>query len=195
MLYHHGETTSSLQAGFLWHSVHRGHPQSGLQASVVNFVPVGEDAVEMMQVTLSNQGDEPLDLVPIAAIPIFARSADNFRDHRHVTSLLHRTTCHPYGVLVKPSMSFDERGHQINRVTYAVLGVDGEGNPPGSLTPLVEDFIGEGGCLAWPEAVVTEVRQKYRKRLMLLMVLNRWAGCIFHRSVWHRVNPSAIFSC
>jgi len=154
----HNKTTS-LQAGFLWHAVHRGHPQSGLKASVVNFVPVGEDAVELMQVTLSNQGNEPLDLVPIAAIPIFARSADNLRDHRHVTSLLHRTTCHPYGVLVKPSMSFDERGHQINRVVYAVLGVDGDGNPPESLTPLVEDFIGEGGCLAWPEAVVNDAHK------------------------------------
>lgn len=148
------DQTTTLQAGFLWHAVHRQHPRSGLKASVVNFVPVGEDAVELMQVTLSNLGDKPLDLVPIAAIPMFARSADNLRDHRHVTSLLHRTTCHPFGVLVKPSMSFDERGHQSNQVTYAVLGVDGDGNPPDSLTPLVEDFIGEGGCLAWPEAVV-----------------------------------------
>ncbi|MBW6466888.1 MAG: cellobiose phosphorylase [Brevefilum sp.] len=148
--------TSLLQAGVLWHSVQRGHLQSGLTAKVVNFVPVGEDAVELMQVTLTNQGEEPLELVPIAAIPIFGRSADNLRDHRHVTSLLHQTTCHPYGVMVKPTMSFDERGHQINRLTYAVLGVDGDGNPPDSLTPLVEDFIGEGGSLAWPEAVVTE---------------------------------------
>ena len=151
----HGDATK-LKAGFLWHSVQRRHPQSGLTAEVVNFVPVGEDAVELMQVTLTNQGHEALDLVPIAAIPIFGRSADNLRDHRHVTSLLHRTTCHPYGVLVKPSMSFDERGHQINRVTYAVLGLDGEGNPPDGMTPLFEDFIGEGGCLAWPEAVITE---------------------------------------
>jgi cellobiose phosphorylase len=150
------DETTSLQAGFLWHSVRRGHPQSGLWAEVVNFIPVGEDAVELMQVTLSNLGDEALDLVPIAAIPIFARSADNLRDHRHVTSLLHRTTCHPYGVLVKPSMSFDERGHQINRVVYAVLGVDGDGNSPERLTPLVEDFIGEGGCLAWPAAILSD---------------------------------------
>lgn len=143
-----------LRAGFLWHSVQRRHAESGLSACVVNFVPVGEDAVELMQVTLSNQGDQTLELAPTAAIPIFARAADNLRDHRHVTALLNRTFCHPYGVLVKPTMSFDERGHQPNMTTYGVLGVDGDGNPPLGLTPLVEDFIGEGGNLAWPQAIV-----------------------------------------
>jgi cellobiose phosphorylase len=113
-------------AGFLWHAVHRQHAQSGLTASVVNFVPVSEDTVELMQVTLSNQGDEPLELVPTAAIPMFARSADNLRDHRHVTALLHRTVCHRYGVLVKPTMSFDERGHKNpTRPPMLSLGSDG----------------------------------------------------------------------
>ena len=145
-----------LQAGFLWHEIQRTHAQSGLLASTLSLVPSNGDKVELMRVTLTNQGDEILRLDPIAAIPIYGRSADNLRDHRHVTALLHRITCHPHGILVKPTMSFDERGHAVNHITYGVLGADGEGNPPQGFTPLVEDFIGEGGNLAWPEAVIRE---------------------------------------
>ncbi len=62
----------------------------GLKAEVLSFVPASPDQVELMQVTLTNSGDEPLTITPTAAIPIYGRSADNLRDHRHVTSLLHR---------------------------------------------------------------------------------------------------------
>jgi cellobiose phosphorylase len=85
---------------------------------------------------------------------MYARSADNLRDHRHVTSLLHRTICGTYGVLVKPTLSFDERGHQPNRLTYAILGAEEGGTPPEGFFPVVEDFIGEGGSLDWPQAIV-----------------------------------------
>jgi cellobiose phosphorylase len=153
--------STRLQGGFLWHAVHRQHVESGLMASVVNFVPVGEDTIELMQVTLSNQGDDALELVPAAAIPIFGRSADSLRDHRHVTALMHRTTCHRYGVLVKPTMSFDESGHQLNQVIYAVLGADGDGNPPQGFTPLVEDFIGEGGSFDYPAAIFQDAHQMH----------------------------------
>ena len=143
-----------LQAGFLWHALKRRHAGTGLSACVTIFVPANGDTLELMQVTLENQGDQPLELDPIAAIPIYGRSGDNLRDHRHVTALLHRTRCHEYGVLVTPTMSFDERGHKENHITYAVLGMDGDGHPPQGFIPLVEDFIGEGGCLTWPKAVL-----------------------------------------
>jgi len=145
-----------LQAGILWHQISRRHSKTGLTASVLNFVPGNGDTLELMRVTLTNNGDGALELNPIAAIPIYGRSADNLRDHRHVTALLHRTRCHQYGVLVKPTMSFDERGHQENHLTYAVLGVDGGGNPPKGFSPIVEDFIGEGGCLTFPQTVFEE---------------------------------------
>jgi len=105
-------------------------------------------------VTLTNISDRALTLTPTAAIPIYGRSADNLRDHRHVTSLLHRTRTQRYGVTVKPTLSFDERGHQPNSITYAVLGVDEDGKPPTEFFPIVEDFSGEGGTLDWPEAVI-----------------------------------------
>ena len=84
------DETVTLQAGFLWQTVTRLNPGLGLRAEVTSFVPASDDAVELMQVTLTNLGAEPLTLTPIAAIPLYGRSADNLRDHRHVTSLLHR---------------------------------------------------------------------------------------------------------
>jgi cellobiose phosphorylase len=147
----------TLRAGFLWHTVARTNRALGLRAEVTNFVPANHDQVELMRVTLTNVGDQPLAVTPTAAIPIYGRSADNLRDHRHVTSLLHRTHTQRYGVIVKPTLSFDERGHQPNRVSYAVLGVEEDGTPPGAFFPVIEDFIGEGGTLDWPAAIVDDL--------------------------------------
>ncbi|MGB7538931.1 MAG: cellobiose phosphorylase [Anaerolineales bacterium] len=149
-----GGESVRLRAGFLWQSVGRTHPSGRLRAEVTSFVPAGEDRVEIMRVVLTNCGKRSLTLTPTAAIPIFGRSADNLRDHRHVTSLLHRVACHRHGVIVRPTLSFDERGHTVNRLRYAVLGAVGDGIPPEGFFPLVEDFIGEGGTLDWPKAVV-----------------------------------------
>ena len=146
-----------LEAGFLWHTLTRANAKLGLRADVTNFVPPDADHVELMRVTVTNIGNAEVTLTPTAAIPIYGRSADNLRDHRHVTSLLQRTRTSQYGVLVKPTLSFDERGHQPNALTYAVLGVDENGAPPIEFFPLVEDFIGEGGTLDWPAAVVAEM--------------------------------------
>jgi len=152
------DETVSLEAGLLWHKVTRRNARLGLVAEVMNFVPAGDpspgDQVELMQVTLTNIGSAPLTLTPTAAIPIYGRSADNLRDHRHVTSLLHRIRTVRHGVEVCPTLTFDERGHRPNSVTYAVLGAEGDGAPPVSFFPVVEDFIGEGGSLEWPAAVV-----------------------------------------
>jgi len=146
--------TVTLEAGLLWHKVTRRNARLGLAAEIINFVPAGDDQVELMQVTLTNIGPAPLTLSPTAAIPIYGRSADNLRDHRHVTSLLHRIRTVRHGVVVRPTLTFDERGHRPNTVTYAVLGAEGDGTPPTGFFPVVEDFIGEGGNLEWPAAVV-----------------------------------------
>jgi cellobiose phosphorylase len=143
-----------LQAGFLWHKIIRQNKKIGLRAEITNIVPPSSDKVELMQVQITNCSDNIIKIIPTAAIPIYARSADNLRDHRHVTSLLHRIYCIDHGILVRPTLSFDERGHQPNRLVYAVLGVSGDGKPPVGFFPLVEDFIGVGGSLDWPEAVI-----------------------------------------
>lgn len=150
---------ATLTAGLLWQTVQRLDAESGLQAEVTSFIPASTThQVELMRVRLKNTGTETLRLTPTAAIPIYGRSADNLRDHRHVTSLLHRITCTEHGVLVRPTLSFDERGHTVNTLTYAVLGMGfdlaAQPVPPVGFFPVLEDFIGEGGALDWPEAVV-----------------------------------------
>jgi cellobiose phosphorylase len=151
-----------LAAGFLWHRVTRTNLALGLRAEITSFVPPHapphvlphDDAVEVMGVELTNVADQPLELAATAAIPIFGRSADQLRDHRHVTSLLHRIRTHTHGVLVRPTLAFDERGHHVNDVAYAVLGAEADGAPPAAFFPVLEDFVGEGGNLDWPAAVV-----------------------------------------
>lgn len=109
--------------------------------------------MEIMHVTIKNESDKPMEITAYAAIPIYGRSADNLRDHRHVTSLLHRIHTTDHGVLVCPTMSFDERGHQRNHRIYYTLATTGKGETPTGFFPTVEDFIGEGGSFTRPRAI------------------------------------------
>jgi cellobiose phosphorylase len=148
---------ADLEAGILWHRLTRWHPEVDLETEIINFVPTASDRVELMQVTLTNMGTRPLRIRATGAIPIYGRSADDLRDHRHVTSLLQRSWCSDHGVLVRPTLSFDERGHLPNQRVYAVLGVTGDGGQPAGFFPLQEAFIGEGGSLDWPAAIVNRL--------------------------------------
>lgn len=149
-----GEDRTSLEAGFLWQKVTRENTTLGIKAEVTVFVPVTDDKVELMRVTLTNSGEDSLTVTPTGVIPMYARSADDLRDHRHVTSLLHRIYTSDHGIEVQPALSFDERGHRINKTSYGVLGADHDGNAPTGFFPVTESFIGEGGSLEWPEAIV-----------------------------------------
>ncbi len=143
---------SLVTAGFMWHKVLRCNNEANVIAEVTSFVPVDAN-VEIMSISIKNIGKEAKSIVPIAAIPIFGRSADNLRDHRNVTSMLHRISIIPEGVLVKPTMSFDEKGHRINHKIYYVLGFEENGNIPEGFYPTVESFIGEGGSFLKPRSV------------------------------------------
>ncbi|MEK4063657.1 MULTISPECIES: GH36-type glycosyl hydrolase domain-containing protein [unclassified Paenibacillus] len=145
---------SELEAGLLWHRVTRESRELGIKAQITSIVPCGQDKVELMQVVLTNTGAAEIIITPTAAIPLYARSADDLRDHRHVTSLLNRIYISAHGVEVQPALSFDERGHRVNHTSYGVFGVEGEGRTPVGFFPVQEEFIGEGGSLDWPEAVV-----------------------------------------
>ena len=125
---------SELTAGLMWQALTRQSEKYQLRAQVTSFVPFG-DNVELMHVELCNMAQTAQTITPIAAIPIYGRSADNIRDHRHVTSLLHRIRTTDYGVYVKPTLSFDERGHRKNELTYFVCGVSGTGEKPKDFYP------------------------------------------------------------
>lgn len=146
---------NSLEAGFMWQKLHRASEKYGLQSEILSFVTVKGDA-EVHLVKITNIEEEEQEITPVAVIPVYGRSADNLRDHRHVTSLLHRIRTTEYGVEVKPVLSFDERGHQKNNTAYFVYGSEGEGTEPESFYPDVEMFIGEGGSFLIPEVVREE---------------------------------------
>lgn len=143
---------SALTAGLMWQTVKRTSKKYRLEAEVTSFVPLDDNA-EIMRVVLRNLAATPQTLSPVAAVPIYGRSADNIRDHRNVTSMLHRIRVAENGVLVKPTMSFDEKGHRENHRIYYVLGMTGEGENPVAFYPTVDAFLGEGGSFTHPGAV------------------------------------------
>ena len=143
---------SELTAGFMWHTLNRTSNDFPLSSSITSFIPKDSN-VEIMYVTIRNLAETPLKLTAYAAIPVYGRSADNIRDHRNVTSMLHRIHTTENGVFVCPTMSFDERGHQTNKQIYYTAGCTGDGQTPESFYPTVEDFIGEGGTFTHPRSV------------------------------------------
>ena len=153
-----GEADETLvEAGFLWHKVIKINKKLGIKAEVLNFVPAENEAVELMSIKATNISKKKLKITPTLAIPIYGRSADNLRDHRHVTSLLNRIRLTKYGVVVTPTMSFDEMGHQVNKLSYFVLGCEGDSGLPEGAFPTMLEFSGEAGNLEKPEAVLKNI--------------------------------------
>lgn len=149
------QDASLLTAGLMWQTVRRKSEQFGLAAELTSFVPPDEN-LEILEVRITNRAPLPQRVAAIAAVPIYGRSADNLRDHRNVTSMLHRIQTTEYGVCVTPTMSFDEKGHRQNHRTYYVLGALGDGSAPAGFYPTVQEFLGEGGSLLRPRAVYEE---------------------------------------
>ncbi len=143
-----------LEAGLLWHKVTRENKKIGLRAEILSFVPASNEPVEIMQVKITNTTKGKVKLTLTAAIPIYARGANNLHDHRHVTSLLQRITRHKFGVISKPTLAFDEAGHRPNKTSYFVLGWDENLKGPQYLYPTQEMFCGEEGDLEAPVSVL-----------------------------------------
>lgn len=147
------ETEMTITPGVAYLS--RSH--GDIQITIDVTVPANSDRVEILRVTVTNNRNVDFGFSAIPAIPVYARSADNLRDHRQVTTMLSRVLDHPYGILVRPTMSFDERGHQVNTTIYGVLAFDHAGNPPSQKFIRQSDFIGPGGSLLVPKAVFDQV--------------------------------------
>lgn len=151
----------TMEAGKLWHKIIRVNKEYGISVTIVSYAPVGYQA-EIMKITVENIGQKKLEIEPLIAIPIYGRSAQNIRDHRHVTSLLQQTYIKKNGIEVKPTLSFDERGHGKNEISYGVFAQDTTGKEPIEFYPVLEDFIGEGGNLNHPKAVM---EKEYAKKI------------------------------
>ncbi len=149
--------TAEVHAGILWHKVKRVNKKLGLAAEITNFVPATGETAEIMTVKITNVSLRPVTFTPTSAIPIYGRSADNLRDHRHVTSLLNRIRLTRYGIILRPLMSFDERGHKLNNNCYYVFGCEEDSATPAGFFPTVDSFINEGGSLISPDAVFSNL--------------------------------------
>jgi cellobiose phosphorylase len=117
---------------------------------VTSFIPTDAN-IELHEVKFTNISKQKLDVKITTAIPIYARSADNLRDHRHVTSLLNRIETVDQGVLVQPTLSFDERGHKQNHHVYSVFCQGEHLNVTGYI-PILDDYIA-GGSLHFPKGL------------------------------------------
>ena len=80
---------SILEAGFMWQKLTRISREYEMKAETTSFVTI-DGTMEVMMTELTNTADQEQKITPVAVIPLYGRSADNIRDHRHVTSLLHR---------------------------------------------------------------------------------------------------------
>ncbi|MDD5119860.1 MAG: cellobiose phosphorylase [Candidatus Omnitrophica bacterium] len=141
-----------LEAGQLWQRVSRENKSIGLKSEILSFVPY-RGALEIMQVTITNISRKKISFIPYAAIPLYCRGADNLRDHRHVTSLLTRIKKEKYGIKVKPTLLFDEAGHNANNTVYFAAACGNLGRPAQYIYPTQESFCGDSGDLEAPEAV------------------------------------------
>ncbi|MBS3733971.1 MAG: cellobiose phosphorylase [Phycisphaerae bacterium] len=144
---------AEVRAGVGWFRVTRTNRALGLRAEVTVSVPADDETVEVMKVSVENVGRKPVRFTPTAAVPIFARQADNLRDHRQVTTMFNTVEARKYGVLVTPSIVHDETGHRPNETFYAVLAFAARGAAPRHVWSNVREFCGEGGTLDNPEAV------------------------------------------
>lgn len=150
----HGDPDAiKVEAGPLWHKVSKIDPNSKISIEVLNFIPVSRENVELMRVVLTNHSDSVKLMTPTVAIPLFARSLSNKHDHEHVTSLLHRTKQIEHGVLLCPTMKFNEKGHTANSDVYFVFGIEDNGQPVKGTFPTIESFCGYAGDFMRPEAV------------------------------------------
>ncbi|MDD5595284.1 MAG: cellobiose phosphorylase [Candidatus Omnitrophica bacterium] len=143
-----------LEAGLLWHKITRENQKIGLKAEITSFAPASAEPVEIMQVRITNTSRKTIDFTPTAAIPIYGRSANNLHDHRHVTSLLNRIQIIKNGVILTPTLKFNESGHEKNSTSYFILGIDENKSKPQYFYPTQESFCGETSDLEAPKAIL-----------------------------------------
>lgn len=147
-----------IKGTFLAHTVIRNDHKLGINSEIVSFAPVSDDKIEILKFKITNNSDEVLSFTPTSSMPLYCRSADNLRDHRHWTSLALRMKLTDYGIIVKPVIHHDERGHKPNNTNYFVFAFGSNDEKPIGKFPTVAEFIGEGGSFEWPKAVVQNIQ-------------------------------------
>lgn len=133
----------TVEADFLSHKIIRKGETHTME--ITSFIPLSE-TIELHKITYTNTTNKTIRLTMTTAIPLYSRSADNIRDHRHVTSLLNQTEVVDHGILNQPTLSFDERGHKVNHHIYSVFAQSRQQKVKGYI-PVMDDFMAGGNTL------------------------------------------------
>lgn len=147
----------SMEAGILWQKITRKNKKIGIKANITSFVPATGEPVEIMYIEIVNISNKPLNFFGCAAIPVYGRSPNNIHDHRHVTALLSRLTQEKFGVIITPTLFFDETGHRENNTRYFVLGTEQNQYAPEYIYRTQEEFCGDAGDLEYPIALAEDL--------------------------------------
>lgn len=138
----------SYDFGLLYQIVERKNDLFTLETT--SFIPINEN-LEIHLTKITNNTNKNLEFDIITNTLLYARSADNLHDHRHVTSLLNRVSITDNGILLKPTLSFDERGHLENNYVYSFFA-SLEGANINRFIPNVDDFL-NGGSFDYPRGI------------------------------------------
>ena len=144
-----------VKCGMLYQNVIRQNTE--LEMNITSFIPLN-DNVELNKIVIKNKKEKDLKIKIYGATPLYSRSADNIRDHRHVTSLLNKSTIVKNGIINKPEMSFNESGHHKNELIYggfiySNISVD-------NYYPDLDEFIGDS--IIYPDTIKENVEYGYK---------------------------------
>jgi len=149
----------TLKGDFLMQKVLR--KTADFTCEIESFVPIMDQYVELHKVSFKNTTKKALKVKALVGIPIYGRSGDSIRDHRHVTSLLNQVEIKENGLINTPTFSFDERGHVRNQTIYGVFSHHKDFKVK-NYYPTMEEFCGEGGTLLDPGALKGEDSTNYK---------------------------------
>lgn len=150
----------TLEAGLLYHKLIKKTDSCLIE--ILNFIPHNL-AVEVMRIKIINRSRQDLQITPTSLIPLYGRSADNLRDHRHVSGLLNRISLNKHGIFLRPTMTFSEKGHKPNKDTYFCLSFEGGGTAPLGQFPTLDYFCGRTDLLN-PQAIQKNLLPTTKKK-------------------------------
>ncbi len=148
--YNQHQDKLDLEVGLLYQVVTRKNNKCHIQTT--SFNP-NQTTIELHEIKYTNVSDKAQKLKVLTATPLYGRSADNLRDHRHVTSLLNRVFVKTGAIILNPTLSFDERGHKPNDTYYGFFAASNDLNVK-AYRPILDDFVGEG-TLLYPKPTKT----------------------------------------
>ena len=156
MLKHQINHEYEYETGNAYQRVRRTYDTFSLDTT--SFLVLNEN-IELHKIDLKNVSEKKIRISALSSVKLFARSAENLRDHRHVTSLLNYTEVLDNGVVLKPSLNFNESGHVINKKNYYVIFENNDQKVEG-IIPHLDDFVA-GGSIVFPNGTKNFTNKKF----------------------------------